>query len=376
MAITKPKGPFLPDPKMYLRAGIEYPSGKPTRASSFCLKEGIKKVLRVIDQQDAVNRYKWYNLPCNLTSEEVETLLYYNGSLAFFYFKELDKFFFMPYTLNGKIDFYGRFNRISPVPIAATSGDGADKKRYEDQAKILSALKLNVVKAPIPFEELKIEDLDSSAVLLYDYSKQRSQTILSRQMLNESIIDVESDIIPFLRTSMIEATGVRGMKVEDADTADEARKVSAQLYEAALSGDIYSPFTAKMDVQDLAEGSPTKSEEFLLTLTALDNFRLGTYGIKNGGLFQKKAHELQSESDMNGGNVQTIYNDGLALRQHFCNIVNSIWGTSIWCSPSEAILGQDLNMDGKAYDEDLGNSGGTSQAFPMEDNSSGGEDNA
>ena len=375
MGIQKPKGPFLPDLKTYARAGINYPDGSPTRAASCFLKEGMKKILRVIDQQDAVNRYKWYNLPCNLTSEEVETLLYYNGSICFFYFKELDKFFFMPYTLNGTIDFYGRFNKITPVPIAATAGDQNDQKRYNEQAKVLSALKLDVIKAPIPFEDLKLEDLDKSAVILYDYSKQRSQTILPRQLLNESIIEVESDIIPFLRTSMIEATGVRGMKVEDADTQEEAARVSAQLYEAALSGKIYSPFLSKIDVQDLAEGSPTKAEEFLLTLTALDNFRLGTYGIKNGGLFQKKAHELQSESDLNSGNVQTIFNDGLALRQHFCNIVNSIWGTSIWCMPSEAVLGQDLNMDGKSYDEDTGNSGGITQDFQMP-SQEGGEENA
>lgn len=371
MPIGKPKGPVLPDLLTYAKAGISYPDGKPTRGSSCNLKDGIRKVLRVIDQQDAVNRYKWYNLPCELTSEELETLLYYYGSLCFFYYKEVDKFYFMPYTLSGTIDFYGRYNRITPVPIAATSGNKNDEERYRSQAKVLSALKLKVFKAPVPFEDLLkkgVSVLEESAVLLYDYSKQRSQTIISRQLLNDSIIDIESDIIPFLRTSMIEASGVRGMRVDNADVEAEAEKVSNQLYEAALKGKIYSPFTAKLDIQDLAEGSPTKSEEFLLTLQALDNFRLGTYGIKNGGLFQKKAHELQTESDLNSGNVQTIFNDGLAQRQHFCNVVNSIWGTSIWCMPSEAVIGQDLNMDGKTYDEDLGNAGGTSEEFPINNN--------
>lgn len=368
--LKKPKGAFLGDPSLYLKAGIDPRTGVPTRAGIYDLKAGMKKVLRVIDQQDAVNRYKWYNLPCNLTSEEVETLLYYYGSICFFYFKELDQFFFMPYTLAGTIDFYGRYNKVSPVPIAATSGNKQDEKRYKEQSFLLQALKLNVVKAPIDFEDLTLEDFENSAVLLWDYSRQRSQFVIPRQQLNESILEVESDIIPFLRTSMILASGVRGMKVDDADTSEEADRVSLQLYEAALKGKIYSPFTAKIDVQDLADGTPVKSEEFLLTLQALENFRLGTYGIKNGGLFQKKAHELQSESDLNAGNVQTVYNDGLAMRQHFCNIVNSIWGTSIWCQPSESVLGQDLNMDGVNYDIDLGNS-----EEPRETVETGGEEN-
>lgn len=358
--MAKPGKPAMYDIASLIKAGIDPKTGMPLRLVDSCeLKSGMKKVLRILDEQDAVNRYKWYNIPCDLTSEEIETLIYYYGTIAFFYFKELDRFFFMPYTLNGTIDFYGRFNSITPVPIAATSEE-KDQKRYKEQKKVLSALKLKVAKAPIDFDDLTLEDFENSAVLIWDYSKQRSQTIIPRQQLNDAIIDVESDIIPFLRTSMIVASGVRGMKVEDADTADEASKVSQQLYQAALDGKIYTPFTAKIDVQDLADGSAVKSEEFLLTLTALENFRLGTYGIKNGGLFQKKAHELQSESDLNAGPVKTSLDDGLAWRQHACMIANSIWGTEMWVEPSEAVLGADMNMDGRPYDVDLGNSSGTS----------------
>lgn len=374
MPPKKPKGAFIGDPSLYLKAGIDPRTGLPTRGAIFDLKAGMKKILRVIDQQDAVNRYKWYNLPCDLTSEEVETLLYYNGTICFFYFAKLDQFFFMPYTLAGTIDFYGRYNKISPVPIAATSGNKKDEKRYAEQSVLLQALKLTVVKSPKDLEDLTIEDFNNSAVLLWDYSRQRSQFVIPRQQLNEAILEVESDIIPFLRTSMIQASGVRGMKVDDADASEEAERVSKQLYHSALTGEIYSPFTAKIDVQDLAEGSPVKSEEFLLTLQALENFRLGTYGIKNGGLFQKKAHELQSESDLNAGDVATIFNDGLAMRQHFCNIVNSIWGTSIWCMPAESMIGEDLNGDGVLVDTDMDQSGGVSSDTGMTE--TGGEENA
>ena len=51
--------------------------------------------------------------------------------------------------------------------------------------------------------------------------------------------------------------------------------------------------------------------------------------------------------------------DGLSIRQNFCNIVNSIWGLGIWCEPSENINGMDMDGDGDAYDDnyDGSNSG-------------------
>jgi len=70
-----------------------------------------------------------------------------------------------------------------------------------------------------------------------------------------------------------------------------------------------------------------------------------------GGLFEKKAHMLQSEADMNGGPVGLVLQDGLSIRQNFCNIVNSIWGLQIWCDVAENISMMDRNADGAFYDE-------------------------
>ena len=75
----------------------------------------IKKFLRLVDEQ-----YTFYNLPADITSQELERMLYYKGQLCFFYDKDLEEFYFMPYALDGTIDFYGRYNTIHPVPM--TSG--------------------------------------------------------------------------------------------------------------------------------------------------------------------------------------------------------------------------------------------------------------
>ena len=51
-----------------------------------------------------------------------------------------------------------------------------------------------------------------------------------------------------------------------------------------------------------------------------------------------------------GGQQSRVYQDGLTIRQNFCDIVNSVWGLGIWCEPAQSAIG-DLDMDGTAVDE-------------------------
>lgn len=313
--------PNIPDFKTLIQAGFDPKTGLPNKIGTKpCLKENVKKALRLIDEQDAVNRYTWYNLPCNITSQELERMLYYKGQLAFFYMEDLDEFYFMPYALDGTIDFYGRFNTVHPVPMTS----GTDDKAGKAQAELLSNIKLKCIYGIKLPEDLTVEDLTKSTVLLHDYSKQLSQTIIPRQVINDGIIDIEAECIPFMRTALIEETGVMGVRVQDADQAAAVQDGSNSLVNAAMNGDMYVPIVGQMEFQELTNGTTGKAEDYMLAMQSLDNFRLSLYGIDNGGLFEKKAHELQSEADINGGPVGLVLQDGLSIRQNFCNIVNSI----------------------------------------------------
>lgn len=368
----KGKTPFMIDPSIYKQAGIDLKTGLPTRlVDGENLKASMKKVMRLIDEQDAVNRYKWYNLPCNISSEELERLLYYKGQLCFFYFKELDEFYFMPFALDGNIDFYGRYNRIHPVPMSSgTEDDKKVKEQYETQRALLSMLKLNVVKAIKSLDELKEEDLYNSTVILWDYSRQIGQNIIPRKDVNEPLLDVIAEIPCFLRTSLIASTGVKGMRVADADAKNEVRIASAEVLKCALSGELATPITSTIEIQELFDGPTGKAQEYLLAMQALENFRLSTYGLENGGLFEKKAHKLEKEQQMNDSTVGLVYADGLAIRQNFCNIVNSIWGTSIWCLPAESVVGEDLDGDGTMFDD---NSEGENSGIEASSEDEGGQ---
>lgn len=345
-------GPCLPNLEPYWAAGINPRTGLPVKfGNNKCmLKEDLKKFLRLIDEQDAVNRYVWYNLPANITSQELERMLYYKGQLCFFYDKDLEEFYFMPYALDGTIDFYGRFNTIHPVPMTS----GTDDKGSKAQAQYLAEKKLKCVYGIKLPDQLKLEDLTEDTVLLHDYTKQLSQTILPRVTVNEPLLDVMAEIVPLARTNMLASCGLKGMRVQDADQQQNVDDASRSLLDSALTGKPWIPIIGNVEFQELTDNATGKVQDYFLSLQSLDNLRLSGYGIDNGGLFEKKAHELQSEADINGGPVGLVMQDGLSIRQNFCNIVNSIWGLGIWCEPAENIMGADINGDGVTYDRNEG----------------------
>ena len=73
---------------------------------------------------------------------------------------------------------------------------------------------------------------------------------------------------------------------------------------------------------------------------------------------------LEQEAAINGGSVSLSYQDGLTERQDWCDKVNSLWGLGVWCEPSEAVMGGDVNRDGVGYDIN-----------PVQGQSTGGENN-
>lgn len=320
--------------------------------SKSCKKNELKTALRILDEADAVNRYVWYNLPVDLTSQELERLLYYKGQLAFFYYEEMGKFYFMPYALQGTIDFYGRYNAIHPIPIANAGGTTADEnKNIEAQKAILASKTYKCIYDVLLEEEVDEDIILNSCVLLHDYTKQNPETIIPRYKVNEFFTDIMSDIIPYLETALLVGTGTKGYRVQSASEKDEVEECADAIYNAALNKNPYVAILGNIEFQELDNGTLLQIQDYLMAMQSIDNFRLSTYGIANGGFFEKKAHVLESENSLNNSNTMNSYQDGLKIRQEFCNRVNAIWDLGIWCDVSESVMGQDLNGDGVAIDE-------------------------
>lgn len=369
MKPNKTGKPFLPNIEILAQTGLL----KDLLGNMSLLKTDIKRQLRVKDESEFVNRYTWYNLPMDVDSEMLERILYYKGQVAFFLEPKTKKFYFAIPVLDGGIDIYGRWNRIHCIPFYAGEEDdkkNSDKKKGDKLWSYLADLKLNVKYGVILFPTG--EDVFESAVILRDYTNQLPQSITPRKDLSDKLLEAMAECIPFMRTRLILGTGVKGVRVGDADQADSVREGSEKLVEAALAGEGYIPIEAMAEFQELSDNSAGKAEEYMAAYQALDNLRKETMGIPSNGVFQKKAHMLGAEQALNGANVDLVLQDGLAQRQNFCAIINSIWGLGVSCEINESISMVDTNGDGVVYDRNEGEKSGTNP----ESNEGGSNDGA
>lgn len=346
----------IPNVEWMIQAGLDPKTGLPVKVMANDLSnlmEGVKKVLRITDEQNAINRYEWFNLPDSLTGQLLERILYYRGQAALFYVKELDKFFFLPYALEAPknstgIDIYGRYTGITPLTFNGTWENG----KYKDKAFIQGLIKYPLYDVAMLEDMQRLNLFEDGAVILYDYTNQMSQTNISRQTLNDPLIAAEAEAYPFARTALLASSGIKGMRVNDQSAESNVKAASKSITRAALNGDPWIPIVGNIEFQDLTSGSVPTSQEYLMYMQSLENFRLASMGLGSGGIMEKNAHMLQDEQNMNGINSSLVYQDGLKNRQRFCDIVNSIWGLGIWCEPSEAASGQDQNGDGMLQDEE------------------------
>ena len=161
-----------------------------------------------------------------------------------------------------------------------------------------------------------------------------------------------AEMVPFMRTSLLNGTGVQGMRVNSQDEAYQVALAAQAVNQAALTGKKWIPTQGSVDFQEFGTPTLAKAEEYLLAMQSLDNYRLSLYGLDNGGLFQKKSHMLEAEQKMNTGTTGLVLRDSLQCRQDACMIINSVWGLDMWCMPSETVLGMDTNGDMIAGNED------------------------
>ena len=323
-------------------AGINPKTGLPVKfdqtVGSISSQEALH-VMAIFDEQDAINAGTWYNLPKSLDGRLIERIAYYRGQGILFVLEDCP--YFLPYALSGSIDVYGRFKKVTPLPFNGVA-------KTADDAWI-TGLEFIPVYDVVDEDGGGLPELKGArdyCVILNDYSPQISQKIVSREILNQPLVKFEAECLPFMRTALVNSTGVRGIRVHDADEASNVTAASISINAAAASGEKYVPIVGDIAFQDLTDGSTAKAEEFLLAMQSLDNLRLATHGLESGGIFQKRAHVLQDEADMNASSSSLTLKDRVKNRQDFCNIVNSIWGWGIWYEPNE------IESDGAAVGED------------------------
>lgn len=333
------------------------------QAVNFNFKNNIKTNIRVMDEQNFVNRYKWYNLPDGIDGQFLERMLYYKYQLALFYMESNDQFYILPFTFTKDIDVYGRWQYISPLPF--TNGKVENGK---ERVWIPGLTKTIINDICIDINWDKITD---SAVILRDYTNQLAESQIPRAILQEQIIDYESEIISMHRTALMNSTGTNAVRVNDEQDQAQIQALNDQVHIASLTGQKYLAAVAQIDMQGLDGAKTANPQEFMTALASIDNLRLSMLGLDNGGIQEKQGTIINAEAIAGKVNTGSILQDGLMQRQKFCNIVNSIWPLGIWCEVNQdfdimtevneslaapdndyADVGSDINYEENNYDNE------------------------
>ena len=343
--------PKLPDYNTPLSLGINPKTGEPTRMYTEAdIKQEIRKNLRIMDEQEAVNRFVWSGLPSGIDGHLLERIIYYRGQGILFYEDTIGEFYFLPYALSGGIDPYGRFLEVTPLPFLGGTTD--ENKEGKVKPWVDGMTKRPVYSLEEIFAEPEKYDIKKYCVILKDYTPQQSENVIPRVQLQEKIIDLMAEAFPMARTNLIANCGVQGLRVPEEDQKNQVSVMSTMIKRSALSGEPFTPIFGPTDFQQLTGSGTSKVQDFLMYMQSLDNFRRSCYGLKSGGVFEKKAHELQAEAMVNQSNTDLIFNDSLKKRQDFCDLVNLTFGLQIWCEASETATGLDTNMNGSTVDEE------------------------
>lgn len=333
-----------------ISAGIDPSTGLPIKFSrDENLYSNMRMLFRIKDEQSAVNRYEWENTHLSISSGMFERFLYYKWNLAFFALE--DSFYVMPFALDGGLDFYARENDIHPIPFAEDTSENTKR-----QKALLSTIKLHVVKS---VEEAKTADKKTSAVIIRDYTPQFNiQKGLPRATIQDGIIGFEASLIPYMRTAVINSTGVQGVQVADSDEADNVREASNAVNKAALNGDPWIPILKKLELHQL-NGINFNASSYLMALQGIDNLRESFYGTSQKGLYTKAEHTNDSENTMDAPTTSPLI-DGLLNRQHACDLINAIWNLGISVKIKEGIdnspmVGEGIKEGGKEDESNQSN---------------------
>lgn len=306
--------------------------------------EGLRTGYREMDCQQFLTRFKWNNLPEGLDSELFERILYFSGSAMFFYIKELDRFYFLPYGMSGDktqvgIDFYGRFNKLKPYSFnGATDGAGemeAGKRISKADIYLSTQLRDNIKDIPmVATEEEAKKIFEEGAVICFDRTPGLAYQITPRNRISQSYIKYILKVLIQTKSALVNASGFNLFSTDsEADTDIMQMQIDA-INEDREHGKL-SAVVSKLlgTIENLQSNAPAAMADFWNSLVSVDNLRLKSMGIKNDGLVQKSQYQNIQEQSIDIDDALQIYWNSFMERIKFSAIVNSIWGLEIYPEP-------------------------------------------
>ena len=315
--------------------------------------------IKYIDYQQFLTRFKWNNLPEGMDSELIERILYFSGSAMFFYIKELNRFYFLPYGMSGEntevgIDFYGRFNRLKPYSFnGSTDGGGekkADGKRITRSDLYLSTqIRDNIKDIPmVESEEEARKIYENGAVICWDMTPQLAYAVDSRNRISQSYVKYIVKILIQTKSALINSSGFNLFSTDTEASTDIMQLQIDAINEDREKGKLSAVVSKALgNIENLQSNAPSAMADFWNSFVSADNLRLKSMGIRNDGLVQKSQYQNIQEQSIDINDAMQVYWNAFMERVKFSAIVNSIWGLGIYPEPLLLPDMQQQQTDGK-----------------------------
>lgn len=326
--------------------------------------------LKDMDYQQFLTRFRWVNLPEGLSSELLERILYFSGSAMFFYIKELNRFYFLPYGMSGEgtktgIDFYGQYNRLKPYSFnGSTDGSGelnaAGKKLSSQDLYLSTQIRDNIKDIPIVATEEEARKVyENGAVICFDRTPQLSYLIESRNRISQSYVKYLIKILIQTKSALINSNGFNLFSTNSESAADILQLQIDTINEDRENGKLAAVVSSDLgDIENIQSNAPTAITDFWNAFVAADNLRLKSLGIQNDGVIQKKQYQNMQETTLDVDAAMQIYMNSYLERVKFAAIVNSIWGLGIYPEPTLLMK----NLSNNYSDDTDSEEGDTAQA--------------
>lgn len=327
--------------------------------------------LKKIDFAQFITRFKWNNLPEGLDSELIERIMYFSGSAMFFYIKELDRFYFLPYAMSGDgvstgIDFYGRFNKIKPYSFnGSTDGEGersANGKKLSQADVFLSTqIRDNIKDIPLVYTLKEAEHIyENGGVICWDTTPQLAYNQTSRNRDSQPFIKYLVEALIQTKSALVNSSGFNLFAADNEANNEIMQMQLDAINEDRVKGKLSAVVSNLLgEINNLQSNAPSAMADFWTAVQSIDNLRLKTMGIRNDGVIQKSQYQNIQEQELDMNDSLQVYWNSLIERIKFSAIVNSIWGLAIY--PEPLLLPQMYNSN-EAGNNIEGDGGDNTQA--------------
>lgn len=262
------------------------------------------------DRVQCVNRYVWENLEMNLTSQDLENLLYDFGSLCLFE-NSRGEAQFSKFTTIGDLAPYGKLGKIQPIDFAG--------KPYDVVRSVISPNSSQPLQAGEPF-----------AVIISDYSTFSFLTDeLSRGAINlGTTIKDEVSVFNQLHINVLLSCKKALALCDNEDQKNVILKQTMDMLDpskaivvltASENGKIGK---LEEQVQFVNFNNTFDTQNYCQTIDYYDKIRRGFNGVPSPDTFEKKERKITAESENTMAHSKLVLFDGLRQRQNALDLFN------------------------------------------------------